>query len=110
MSMMTAPTIAAAGTDNVPPASVFDPARVYYDLDRIVQPTGVANGSNNHVWLDPTVGPSLRDGATDPDMAGPLGAAIIQKLADPVNGLVLDSWLDADGVARGNAAGFLGGP
>lgn len=98
------------GTDNVPPASVFDPARVYYDLDRIVQPTGVANGSNNHIWIDPNVGPALRDGATDPDMAGPLGGSLVRMLSDPVTGLVLDSWLDADGLPRGNAASFLGGP
>ncbi|MBL8856971.1 MAG: hypothetical protein JNL28_00485 [Planctomycetes bacterium] len=98
------------GTDNVPPSTVFDPARVYYDLDRIVQASGVANGSNNHTFLDPNVGPSLRDGATDAHMAGPLGASIIRLLADPVNGLVLDSWLDANGAAQGDAATFLGGP
>mgnify|MGYP003859691489 CR=1 FL=1 len=98
------------GTDNVPPSTVFDPLRVYYDLDRIVQPSGIANGSNNHVFLDPLVGPSLRDGATDPTMAGPLGASIIEMLADPVNGLVLDAWLDANGAAQGNANGFLGTP
>jgi len=101
------------GTDNVPPSTVFDPARVYYDLDRIVQPTGVANGSNAHAWIDANVAstaPALRDGATDPDMAGPLGATIIRKLADPVNGVVLDSWIDANGNPQGGAAGFLGSP
>jgi hypothetical protein len=99
------------GTDNVPPSTVFNPNRVYYDLDRIVQPTGVANGSNNHTWLDAAgVDPTLREGATDPDMAGPLGASIIEMLADPVNGLVLDAWLDANGAAQGNASTFLGDP
>jgi hypothetical protein len=106
------------GTDNNPaapettiaPSTVFDPARVYYDLDRIVEWTGVANGSNNHAWLNPAVGPSLRDGATDPDMAGPLGATIIKKLADPVNGVVLDSWLDANGNPQGDCAAHLNGP
>lgn len=101
------------GTDNVPPSTVFDPNRVFYDLDRIVQPSGVANGSNAHAWVDSTVAataPALRDGATDPDMAGPLGATIIRKLTDPVNGVVLDSWLDANGVPQGGAGGLLGGP
>jgi hypothetical protein len=106
------------GTDNNPanpeqrvaPSTVFDPARVFYDLDRIVEPTGVANGSNNHTFLNPAVGPALRDGATDPQMAGPLGATIIRKLADPVNGIVLDSWLDANGNPQGDAATHLGGP
>jgi hypothetical protein len=107
------------GTDNDPanpevrvaPATVWDPARVHYDLDRIVEWSGVANGSNAHVWLDPTgPGASLRDGATDPEMAGPLGATIIRKLADPVNGVILDSWLDANGNPQGDAATHLGGP
>jgi hypothetical protein len=53
---------------------------------------------------------SLRDGATDPDLAGPLGATLIRKLADPVNGVVLDSWLDANGASRGNASTYVGGP
>ena len=48
--------------------------------------------------------------ALDPDLAGPLGATLIQRLADPQNGIVLDSWLDANGASRGNAATYVGGP
>ncbi len=97
------------GADNVAPSTVFDPARVYFDLDRIVEPDGRSNASSNHPWLTGVNGASLRDGATDPEMAGPLGAHLIQLLADPVNGLVLDSWIDSNAALHGDAAGFLGG-
>lgn len=97
------------GADGIAPASVFDPQNVFFDLDRIVEPDGRSNGSSNHAWLDGVDGSSLRDGATDPTMAGPLGARLIQLLCDPQNGLVLDSWFDSDSVPRGDAAGFLGG-
>ena len=30
------------------------------------------------------------------------------RLTDPTTGIVLDSWLNADGDARGDAQGFLG--
>ncbi len=98
------------GADGVAPAAVFDPANVRLNLDRIVEPSGLVNGSNNHQLFDTSIGPILRDGAADPTMAGPLGATLIQLLSDPVNGLVLDSWLDPNGAAQGDASGFLGGP
>ncbi len=96
------------GADGVAPAAAFNPANVYFNLDRIVEPDGRSNGSSNHAWLNGVSGAALRDGATDPGMAGPLGADLIRLLCDPVNGLVLDSWLDSDAVPRGNAPGFLG--
>jgi hypothetical protein len=96
------------GCDGVAPASAFDPNNVALNLDRIVEPSGVANGSNNHAWLNPAVGPGLRDGALDSEMAGPLGATLIQLLADPVNGVVLDAWLDANGAPQGNASTYVG--
>jgi hypothetical protein len=98
------------GAQNVAPASVFDPARVDLDLDRVVDASGAEKGSNNHAWLDPAEGPGLRDGAQNPALAGPLGATLIRKLADPVNGIVLDSWLDANGASQGDAATHVGGP
>jgi hypothetical protein len=98
------------GADNVAPATVFNPANVFFDLDRIVEPDGRSNSSSNHPWLTGVDGSSLRDGATDPEMAGPLGARLIRLLSDPDNGLVLDSWFDASAAPQGNAAGFLGGP
>jgi len=97
------------GAGGIAPATIFDPLRVTLNLDRIVEPTGVANGSNNHTWLDqPSAGPALRDGALDPELAGPLGATLVRRLTDPATGIVLDSWLDADGLARGDASLYLG--
>ncbi|MBK8978488.1 MAG: hypothetical protein IPM29_21530 [Planctomycetes bacterium] len=85
------------GCDNVPPSAVFDPQRAVLDLDRIVDENGVSRASSNHAWLDPVTGPTLRDGALDPELVGPLGATLIRKLTDPATGIVLDTWLDADG-------------
>jgi hypothetical protein len=97
------------GAGGIAPAAVYDPLRVTLNLDRIVEPTGVSNGSNNHTWLDPfTSARSLRDGALDLDLAGPLGATLIRRLTDPATGIVLDSWLDADGQPRGDASLYLG--
>jgi hypothetical protein len=97
------------GAGGIAPATIFDAARVTMNLDRIVEPSGVANGSNNHTWLDvPSNGPNLRDGALDLELAGPLGATLIRRLTDPATGIVLDSWLDASGQARGDALLYLG--
>jgi hypothetical protein len=97
------------GAGNVAPATIFDASRVTLDLDRIVETTGVANGSNNHTWLDnPSAGPALRDGAQDLELAGPLGATLIRRLTDPATGIVLDSWLDANGQPKGDAALYIG--
>jgi hypothetical protein len=95
------------GCDGEAPADHFDPARVRLSLDRIVGPDGRSNGSNAHTFASLDRGPLLRDGATDPNLCGPLGATLIQRLSDPTLGIVLDSWIDADGGARGDAAGFL---
>ena len=80
-----------------PPKDKFDPVAVVYDLDRIVDEAGLATGSNTHPMLNPGVGAQLRDGADDPLMAGPLGSSLIEALSDPLNGIILDSWIDADG-------------
>ncbi len=97
------------GAGGVAPATIFDPLRVTMNLDRIVEPSGVANGSNNHTWLDlSSSGPALRDGALDPELAGPLGAALIRRLTDPATGIVLDSWIDSNGQPRGDALLYLG--
>jgi hypothetical protein len=91
----------------VAPAAVFDLGQVAYNLDRIVTETGHSQASNNHALIAPPIGPLLRDGAQDLAMSGPLGATLVELLADPDLGLVLDSWLDADGEPHGGAAGFL---
>jgi hypothetical protein len=97
------------GCDGIAPSTMFDPTHVYFDLDRIVEPSGVSNGSSNHVWLDPAAGgAALRDGALDPDFAGPLGTTLIRRLSDPDTGIVLDSWIDANGAAQGNAGTYIG--
>ncbi|MBI5435214.1 MAG: hypothetical protein HZA52_20435 [Planctomycetes bacterium] len=98
------------GANNVAPASIWDPNRVRLDLDRIVDASGAAQGSNNHTWVGPHDGAAKRDGALDPTLAGPLGATLLQRLADPSNGIVLDSWFDSNGTAHGGAAGFLDTP
>jgi len=101
------------GTDGVAPATYFDLNLVALDLDRIVDENGIAQGSNNHAWLDAaarTMGQALRDGCADPELAGPLGMTLVRKLSDPTTGIVLDSWIDANGAPQGNTAGFLNGP
>ena len=53
---------------------------------------------------------NLRDGATNPALSGPLGATLIQRLTDPVTGIVLDTWIDADGQAQGDTVNITGPP
>lgn len=89
------------GCDGVAPANNFDTTRVAYNLDRIVDENGVSTGSNNHPMADPSRGATLRDGALDPNLSGPLGFRTVRRLTDPVNGIVLDSWLNADGETQG---------
>jgi hypothetical protein len=88
------------------PASKFDLSRVALNLDHIVEATGVSNSSNNHTLLTGQTS-TKRSGATNPGFAGPLGSTLIRLLSDPVNGLVLDSWIDADGALGGNAGTFV---
>src|SRR4029079_6078380 len=75
-----------------PSATPFSAARVWFDLDRIVEWNGAENASSNHALLDPTPS-SLRGG--NAMMAGPLSPALIRLIADPVNGVILDSYIDA---------------
>lgn len=96
------------GCDDLSPADRFPTATITFDLDRIVEETGVSNGSNNHPMLDTE--PSRRDGALHPELSGPLGATLIRRLTDPDAGIVLDSWVDADGELRGGAGAFVDEP
>ncbi len=95
------------GSNGVAPASIWDPANITRDLDRIVEASGVSNGSNGHMLFNPGQGPNLRDGSLDPDKCGPLGTTLIQALTDPANGIVLNAWIDADGQLRGDAPNFV---
>jgi hypothetical protein len=88
------------------PADLFNVNNVAYDLDRMVEYNGVPNGGNTHPMED-LAGTLRRTGATNPQMGGPLSGALLQKLADPNTGRVLDSWLDADGNPQGNAANYV---
>ncbi len=99
------------GCDGVAPATSFDAATVKYNLDAIVDVDGTSNGSNNHPMDEPPTG-TLRDFSDDPNMAGPLGKTLIEKLTDPATGIVLDSYLDADATADPGAQSFIdgGGP
>jgi hypothetical protein len=89
------------------PADNFDPNDVVYNLDGIVEAGGVSNASSSHPSQDPARTSALRVGSTNPQMSGPLGGDLVEMLADPDVGVVLDSWLDADGQAQGNAADYL---
>ncbi|MFV2057484.1 MAG: hypothetical protein ACC707_13515, partial [Thiohalomonadales bacterium] len=91
--------------NNNAPADNFNTNNVVYNLDRTVEVTGISNASNNHPLK--VLGQSQRSGSLDPGLSGPLGAQLIRKLTDPVNGIVLDSWMDADGQAQGGAANFI---
>jgi hypothetical protein len=98
------------GCDGVSPADRFIASRfgtVRLNLDRIVEPTGVSNASTTHMFMEPPA-VNLRDGSLDPELSGPLGATLIRKLADPATGIVLDSWIDADGALQGDAGTFVG--
>lgn len=92
---------------NGAPADNFDANNVAYDLDKVVETFGITNSSSNHPMLGDAVINNLRAGALYPGLAGPFGAQILQKLTDENVGLVLDSWIDADGLPGGNAADFI---
>lgn len=92
------------------PADNFNANNVVYDADRLVEVTGVTNACSLHPLLNPANGGLLRQGALNPLMSGTLGAGIINKMVNPdINqgGKVLDSWIDANGAAQGNAANFI---
>lgn len=96
-----------AGAGGTAPAGAFDPTRVALNLDRVVSENGRSNASSNHALYDSTPVPNLRDGALDPEMAGPLGMTLLEMLTDPVNGRVLDSWLDAAATIKGDAGNVV---
>ena len=93
------------GAQGVAPAANFDPANVRFDLDRIVLEDGTATGSNTHPMLD--LNATRRDGASHEHLAGPMGETLVELLANPATGIVLDSWLDADGGKQGDASTHL---
>jgi len=89
------------------PAANFNPANVVYNLDGLVEANGVQNTSSAHPAQNRERVSTLRGGSTTPYVSGPLGANLIQLLADPAVGRVLDSWVDANGAPQGNAADFV---
>jgi hypothetical protein len=91
--------------NNVAPAAQFNINNAAYDLDRVVELTGANNASFTKPMLD---GYSpLRNGSQDPTLSGPMGAELLRKLADPNTGLILDSYVDSNANAQGDAANFL---
>ena len=81
---------------------------VVYDLDRAVEFNGIPNTSNAHPREN--FQGAQRGGATNGQMAGPLGSQTLQRLmgGDNINNaLILDAWFDADGNAQGEAANLL---
>ena len=91
---------------NGAPADNFNANDVKYDLDRLVEYTGVRNASTTHPLLSSGPVPG-RGEAANTLLAGPLKGGTISLLADPNQGLVLDSWIDADGAPQGNANDFI---
>lgn len=90
------------GAGGFAPSATFNIADIRYNLDRIVNELGQSTGSSSHPILGP-LSSTLRDGAANPFLSGPLGATLISRLTDPTTGIVLDSWLDADGDEKGDA-------
>jgi hypothetical protein len=90
--------------NNQAPADIFDVNNVAYDLDRIVEFDGQTNSTSIHPRVD-NRGPR-RDG-NNYMMAGPLNRSLLERLTDPNLGIVLDSWLDADGNAQGDANNYI---
>ncbi|MCA9525157.1 MAG: hypothetical protein KC549_02525 [Myxococcales bacterium] len=90
------------------PADIFNVNNVVYDLDRFVEFNGINNSGSTHPMQDPG-NPNLvrRINGTNAEMAGPMPGDMVQLLSDPNVGLVLDSWIDADGNAQGGAANFI---
>jgi hypothetical protein len=86
------------GCDGGAPSASFDLGTAAFDLDGVVEPTGTSNASGSRPMRDPGRGSPMRFGDDDPTLAGPLGIFLLRRLADPDDGLVLDTWLDADGV------------
>ncbi len=89
------------------PAANFDPDDAVYNLDGLVEVNGIQNSSSSHPAQDVDRVRQLRGGALNAYTSGPLGAALIQKLTDPTVGVVLDSYIDANGQAQGNAAVYV---
>lgn len=89
------------------PAANFDPNDVVYNLDGLVEANGVQNTSSAHPAQNRERVSNLRGGSTTPYVSGPLGARLITLLSDPNVGVVLDSWIDANGAPQGNAAGYV---
>ncbi len=88
------------------PAANFDADNVVYDLDRLVERV---SGATNVSMTQPIQGGdwlNLRGGLT-PNLAGPLSGTLVDRLTDPNTGIVLDSWLDNEGNAQGDAANFI---
>lgn len=80
---------------NDAPSNDFDPDNVAYDLDRIVDEDGNPLASNTHPLLD------------DTGLSGPMDIDLILKLTDPNDGIILDSWFDAEGENGGSIEDFI---
>jgi len=100
----------ANNEDRRSPKEQFDITKAFFNLDRTVDLSGRAQGSSNHFLLNPGV--NFRDGALNPNLAGPLGLTRVRRLTDPTPGvgIVLVAWVDADGVANPAADTILNPP
>ena len=55
----------------------------------------------------PILGPLRRDGPVNQNLTGPLGVTLANRLADPATGIVLTTWIDADGTPNANASTII---
>ncbi|MEW5854447.1 MAG: multiheme c-type cytochrome [Myxococcota bacterium] len=87
------------GNANLCPPSTANnnPQNMFADYDQWVTASGVANAKNSHKMVE--FGGVQRQGAIDPEAAGPLGLQTLQLLNNLNNsGIVLTQWVDWNGV------------
>ena len=80
---------------------------VVYDLDRVVDLSGVSTASSSVPMNQPIIGPPRRDGAANQNLSGPLGTTLANRLANPTTGIILNSWIDANRALQGGAGAFV---
>ena len=70
-------------------------------------PNTSTNIATNIEIKEPSTGTSKRSGSFFQNLSGLIGSFLIQKLTDPVQADLLDSWIDADGQLQSNAVDLI---
>jgi len=80
---------------------------IVYDMDKAVEFAGGTNASLTKPFIEnAALGVNLRS-LGNAGFSGPMAPTLLQKLADPAVGVYLDSWIDANGQAQGDAANYI---